>query len=350
MIRKMGRFEHGGDIYGHPGAVDFSANLNPLGMPDAARKVLAESVRSFEAYPDPACRDLVGALSAKLDVEERQLVVTAGASDLMLRICLALHPKRALVTAPCFSGYENVLEQVGARVERFALNAADNFDVPMAFADAVKPGIDLVFVCTPNNPTGRLTSHDVLDAVCRRAMEAGAIVVIDECFIPLSAGESFIPKASRYGNVVVMRAFTKSFSMAGLRLGYGVFFDADFAERVRARGNEWAVSTPAQLAGCACLAQDEADGFLERSRAYVAAERAWLTERIARLGIRVVPSQASYLLLSSPKPLYEPLLDRGVLVRRCANYQGLDDTWFRVAVRTHEENERLVAALKEVCS
>lgn len=345
-VTPMSRFEHGGNVYAHPGALDFSANLNPLGMPHHVRQALIDAVDSFECYPDPSCSGLVERLSSYHGIPQEHIVCTAGASDLFQRICLALRPKRVLVTAPCFSGYEQVAEQCGAMLIRHQLREEDCFDVTMDFVDALSPDIDAVFVCSPNNPTGRLVSHEVLTALCQRAQEVGAWVVLDECFIELSDGESFAKKAAMYSNVVVARAFTKTFCLAGLRLGYGLFSSADAAQMVRSAGVEWAVSTPAQIAGAACL--DEAASFVPRSAVYVRRQRETLQGGLTELGLHVVPGRANYVLFKSPIELFEPLLERGILIRRCQNYQGLGEGWYRVAVRTEEENQQLLAACREV--
>ncbi|MEE0027150.1 MAG: hypothetical protein U0J70_06155, partial [Atopobiaceae bacterium] len=125
----MERFEHGGNVYAHPECVDFSANLNPLGMPASAREALREGVDAFAAYPDPACTELVARIAAFERVPRDWVVPCAGASDAFARICQALRPRRALLCAPCYSGYEQALEQVGSRVTYHDLSAHDDFAV-----------------------------------------------------------------------------------------------------------------------------------------------------------------------------------------------------------------------------
>ena len=249
----MGRFEHGGDVYAHPGVIDFSASLNPLGMPREVTDALCAGIAQCAVYPDPCSRVLTRELAGYLGVSEERIVCTAGASDLFLRLVLACKPKRAVLASPCFSGYEHALRQVGAHIERVNLDAACDFDVTRAFARPIVPGVDMVFLCSPNNPTGRAIAPDVLCAIARQAQDAGALLVVDECFIELSEAPSFLHAALAFPHVVVARAFTKTFSLAGLRLGYGVFSDVRLAQAVASCGCEWAVSVPAQLAGVAAL-------------------------------------------------------------------------------------------------
>ena len=370
--RPMARFEHGGDIYSHPGAVDFSANVNPLGMPAATREALVQAVDSFEAYPDPNCRELTQALAAREGVPTDWVLCTAGATDLMTRACLALRPRTALVTAPCYSGYEQALTQIGADISRHILSGTNDFALTEEILGQVDGGIDLVFVASPNNPTGRTVDRHLLDVLLARAEEVGATVVLDECFIDFTTAGSAVAMAADHPNLLVMKAFTKIYAMAGLRLGYGICSNPDLMGRLRAAGQAWAVSTPAQVAGLAALGET---GYLERTRTYVAGERERLRRGMTELGLRVVPGEANYLLFCSDYPLYQALLDCGVIIRRCQNYFGLtggpgamtlpDDVtrpaagmgdyavrpipfWYRVAVRTHEQNDLLLAKLREV--
>ena len=342
----MERFEHGGDIYSHEGALDFSANLNPLGMPAAVVEALHANVERYDAYPDPTCRALRAAIARAEGVPAGQVLCTAGATDLMQRICLALRPACALVTAPCFSGYEEALEQAGVTIMRHELREEDGFHVTGRFVDDVSrnPGA-LVFLCNPNNPTGLTIEHDLIVRAAAAARDVGSTVVLDECFLDFTREPSMVPLCGEFPNLVVMRAFTKLYAMAGLRLGYGICSDAALLERVRAAGQTWAVSTPAQVAGIAALG---VDGWADRTRAYVDAERAKLADALRSLGLRVVDGKANYLMFQCGTGLYEPLLERGFLIRRCANYQGLDSTWYRIAVRTAEENAALIAALRTV--
>lgn len=346
MSGGMGRFEHGGNVYAHPGTIDFSANLNPLGMPAEVRQALHEAVSSFGAYPDPWCRKLTTEVARRVGVDARWVLCTAGATDLMTRVCLAERPRRALVTAPCYLGYEQALEVVGADVVRFTLDPGNGFGLTDAFIPLVGANVSLVILASPNNPTGRTVSIDLIARVVERAKDAHALVLLDECFLPLTDRPSATILCGSHPNLVVMRAFTKTYALAGLRLGYGICSDARVIAALEVVGQPWAVSTPAQVAGLAALG---ARGYLERGRAYVARERVWLQDTLERESCEVVPGEANFLMFRSDvDDLYGRLLRRGVLIRRCENYQGLGTGWYRVAVRTHEENVALGRALASV--
>ena len=343
----MERFEHGGDIYTHEGVVDFSANVNPIGMPPAAVRALRENIASYEAYPDIACRGLKAALATAEGVPEEWIVCTAGVTDLLQRICDVLRFRTALVTAPCFSGYEQALERAGSTIVRHALPEEDGFDMTESILgfSAGEEAPDAIFLCNPNNPTGLTVEPALLGRILDEAREAGIFVILDECFLDFTDEPSAVPLCGDYPNLIIMRAFTKMYAMAGLRLGYGICSDASIVEQIEAAGQLWAVSTPAQVAGIAALKED---GWAERTRAYVDEQRSFLLAELKACGLDVVPGKANYLMFRSTAPLYGPLLEKGFLIRRCENYVGLDEHWYRIAVRTAEENAAFVAALQEV--
>ena len=350
----MPQYAHGGDVltasarYGGP-VLDCSANLNPLGLPPAVGEAAAEAAKTAAPYPDPLCRALRAAIAAHDGVEPEQVLCGGGAADLIFRLVYALRPRRALLTAPAFSEYEAALEQAGCAVSRFLLRREDRFDLDDGFLDAVEPGVELVFLCTPNNPTGRLISRDLLLRIAEKCRGLGAVLAVDECFLPLSdgAGPGLAPWLEEYPNLLLLRAFTKSWAMAGLRLGYALCADTALLEKLSAAGPPWSVSAPALAAGLAALTQ--CPDWPERARKLLAAERPALSAGLSALGLEVVPGQANYLLFRAAgiSDLKDRALDRGVLIRACGNYHGLGPDWYRVCVGPAEQNRRLLAALKE---
>ena len=345
---------HGGDIY-TPYAleqgrslVDFSANLNPLGMPPRAREAIAAHIPEYEVYPDTEYRALRAAIGGWEGVEPEAVCVGCGAADLIFRLAWALRPKQGLVAAPTFSEYAAALRTVDCAVKEHPLRRERDFALGEDFIGAVTPGTELVFVCNPNNPTGRLTERETLVKLAARCREVGAVLVVDECFLdfaPDAADYTMKPHLREFDNLVILRAFTKLFAMAGLRLGY-LLSAGPVPEKVRATGQPWCVSTVAAVCGEAALSEP---GWREKSAAYVAGERAFLLGGLRAASLEVLEGAANYLLFRSRSTaLYEALLPLGILLRRCSNFTGLDGHWYRAAVRTREENERLLAALGEV--
>lgn len=345
---------HGGDWagyereYGLP-LLDFSANVSPLGLPENLRQAVIRALDRAQSYPDPLCRALREKLSERRNVPAEWILCGNGASGLIYRLALAKRPRTALVTAPAFSEYENALCLCGCSVARFPLHPENDFAVTAELLESITPELDVLFLCEPNNPTGRTTEYPLLERILERCAACDTLLVVDECFNDLlDAPEkhTLLGRVSAYSNLLILRAFTKSYGMAGLRLGYALCRDVELLERMRESGPPWAVSGPAQAAGAAAL---EEDGYLCELRRLIQQERPRLAAGLEALGFKVCPGEANYLLVFSPVPdLGEKLRERGVLLRDCANYHGLGSGWYRAAVRTGEENQALLRAIREV--
>ena len=337
---------HGGDLYGRAVKLDFSANTNPLGTPEAVRRAVIDSAGRLNQYPDPCCRALVSALADFEQVPEENILCGCGAAELIFSYCAAARPRRALELAPTFSEYSAALEAAGCRVERYALSREDGFALGPDFLEFLRGGSwDALFLCNPNNPTGRTINPELLSEIADLCQERGTRLFVDECFLDLSDGGrdlSLKGRLSRQPGLFLLKAFTKSYGMAGLRLGYCLSADQALLTAMGRSVQPWNVSLPAQAAGVAELGET---AFLERARGLVLRERAYLRRGLEKLGLYVFPSQANYLLFYSPLPLKDALLERGILVRDCSNYRGLDAGWYRIAVRRHEENQTLLSAL-----
>ena len=343
---------HGGDWAGYEREyriplLDFSANVSPLGVPEVVRQAAIQALDRADRYPDPLCRELREKLSERHGVPADWILCGNGASDLIYRLALAKRPKSALVTAPTFSEYENALTLCGCSVMRFPLRWENQFAVTEDILLA--PGLDMMFLCEPNNPTGRTTDRRLLVKVLERCAAQGTLLVVDECFNDLldnPVEHSLVKLLSSFPNLLVLRAFTKSYGMAGLRLGYALCRDVRLLEQMRTSGPPWAVSGPAQATGLAAL---EEDGYLFQLRRLIQRGRPRLAAGLETLGCRVCPGEANYLLFFSPEPnLGELLRERGILLRDCSNFPGLSPGWYRAAVRTKEENQALLRAVREV--
>jgi len=345
------RNPHGGDIYSKRVELDFSVNTNPLGTPPSVISAVESAARELCQYPDPYCRELVLAIAARDGVSPENILCGSGAAELIYAYCEAVKVERALIAAPTFSEYASALEAAGAAAEYVKLRESENFTVTEELtAKVAKTGSKAVFLCNPNNPTGRLIPPEILESVCETCLGRGIRVFLDECFLELSdagRGGTMAKYLAAYPNLFILRAFTKSYGMAGLRLGYCLTGDEGLLSAMSRRMQPWNVSLPAQLAGLAALREIDFPG---KARELIRAERPKLAEGLEKLGIWVCPSEANYLLIKSEREIYEPLLARGILIRDCSNYRGLGLGWYRIAVKTGLENGRLIAALSEVLS
>lgn len=347
---------HGGNIYGNEIEYDFSVNLNPLGPPESVRDTLAAALNHVEEYPDPEYRELRRGLANYWQLAEEQIVPGNGASELIPGIIRTLSPKNCMVTAPCYSGYETALNAVApsCRIHRISLRAEDDFTLPENICQEiarVKP--DLLILTNPNNPNGKRISANRLREIADACRTAGTVLLVDECFLALSGGDedSLIHCIrSEALPAVVLRAFTKTFAIPGVRLGYAVC-SAPMAERIRRELPEWNLSVFAQYAGRAALeaAAGGTSGYLAASVEMIAREREYLTAELESLGFRVFPSDANYILFQSrDRELHQKLLDKGILIRDCRDYHGLTAGFYRTAVRTHRENTVLLRCLRNI--
>lgn len=345
-LDKLGLPEHGG--FEDPKMLDFSANLNPLGMPENVREALLRSVDDWERYPDPDCTELTKRLSERLGVPPENIVCGNGADDLIYRIIGAVRPKQGFVADPCFSEYGKAFNESDKPVTGLMLFEENGFAVHESILNQVpwiRKGYMFV-LASPNNPTGRVIPRELLQRICAECEHLGAFFLCDECFLDLTENAASVREFLN-PSVIYLGAFTKTYAMAGLRLGYAVFGDKLLAEKVRNHGQFWSVSAPAQIAGIAAL--DSGD-YLERSRKLITEQRIFLTNRLSELGIKVFDSDANFLLLKTEIPLYDRLYEHGIIIRRCANFGFLNDKFYRIAVRTESENSSLISAIKEIIS
>lgn len=345
-MQKKPRKLHGGDIYRHPDVIDFSVNTNPLGTPESVKRAVQESVAKIEHYPDVRCEALREAISRFEQVNMEEILCGNGAAELFFAAVQAVWPRKALVIAPSFSEYEEALRSVGAEVEYYYLCEEDNFQIREDYVDKLSEEIDMIFLCNPNNPTGVLLERKFILEVLKRCKEKNSLFVLDECFVDFveePENHTIKDMLKEYPNLFLLKAFTKRYAMAGVRLGYGLSSNQRLLEKIQHCGQPWAVSTVAQKAGIAALKEEE---YVKRSMAYVHAQRKKLIKNLTLLGYKTFDSKANYIFFQGEEGLYEKCLEKGILIRDCSNYYGLKKGYYRVAVKLQEENEKLLEVLK----
>ena len=347
----MLNYVHGGDIQTYIdrhgfAPLDLSANINPFGIPDAVRAAMHRAVDNCTQYPDPFCRAARQAIGAREGVNPDFLYCGNGAADVLDRLAAVLKPRKVLLTAPTFAEYERTLS--GAEIRVHNLRETDGFALTERILDEISPDLDAVYLCNPNNPTGRTAQPELLREIVRKCTENGVKLVVDECFLDfLAARDALTAKTVLRDapNLIILKAFTKLYAMAGVRLGYALCSDAALLDKMRAAGQPWAVSGLAQAAGLAAL---EETAYADSVRTLIADQRPRLAAGLRALGLRVVDGQANYLLFRAPADFGAKLRRHGAVVRGCGNYPGLDETWYRTAVRTQKENEQLLKIMREV--
>lgn len=365
---------HGGDIYRNKVEMDFSVNLNPVPVPEALSEALRRGIREAGFYPDPEQEDVRNALARLEGVGKDCVFAGNGASSLILAAVRAVSPGRALLIEPGFSGYRHALRSLrSCEIREYFLKEEDGFALTEEALGALEGGVDMVFLSDPWNPTGQNIDEEVLLLFLEAAREKGAAVLLDQSFFLLSrkgAGGTGTPGAllAEYGNLIIIRSFTKLFALPGIRMGY-CLTAPEMIRKLQSQLPEWELSSPAascMKAGAEMLAGDEALAVdyegLERERTFLASE-------LVKRGLVVYPSDTIYLLVrvpeggagrpgmaqAFPSDLFRALLGRGILIRDCGDYPGLErrspDTepfYFRIAVRDHFTNMKFLDALDDL--
>ncbi len=353
----MNKGLHGADIYtesklkgiSENNIIDFSSNINPFGIPDSVKVAAINSIKHSDRYPDINSRELVHALSAYENVPEDRIFVSNGAADAIFRISSSLKPGNGLVTAPAFSEYEQSLKAAGANIMYFNLYEKNNFKITEEIINCINDEVNIVFICNPNNPTGQITEKELLEKIIIRCKEVNAVIVIDECFMDfVEHNEKFsvIKLLDNYNNLIVLKAFTKTFAIPGIRLGYCMSSNSDIINSLKSSGPPWNVSTIAQAAGAAAVKERD---YLDKSVIYIRNQRNYLIDELNKLNIKTYDSYANYIFFKIKDiNLKEEMMKSNILIRSCSNYENLTDDYYRIAVKTAEENQLFIDKLKEI--
>jgi len=332
---------------------DFSANINPDGPPAALLAGLREAVEELSlltSYPDLEELGLREAVAGVVSLPMECCVVANGFVPLLAAAVQALGVRRCLLTVPAFSEYRRALEQAGAEVVVLRLSGDDLFryNSDAIVRAAEEAGCDTVLLANPQNPSGVLAAAGLMRSLVEQAEQIGLRVLVDEAFIDYAPEESIASAVQVARNLVVFRSVTKFFAVPGLRVAFAVSHAA-WAEEIRQRLAPWAITTLAARALMAGLANEE---FASASRKRNQRRRAELEAALRGLGFWVCSGAANFLLFRVPngESLWERMITQHrIVLRSCANYEGLDATYYRAAVRSEAENRQLIEALACEC-
>jgi threonine-phosphate decarboxylase len=328
--------------------MDFSASINPLGFPSGLLGATQEALKEIVHYPDRRCVALRQDLAAYYHLTPEEILVGNGSTELIYLAARVLSPARGLIVTPAFSEYENALKVARVPMAFAATDEAHNFAPHKVFE--AQAG-DLVFLAHPASPSGVLLAPELFLAVAAHLDAIGAYLLLDEAFVDFVEEASFRASLGRFPRLLILRSFTKFFGIPGMRLGC-LLAAPEIVARLAEEQEPWSVNTMAQFMGRACLADQE---YMDQTRALINGERAFLLDRLAALpGLTTFPSAVNYLLVKLNRPewtaarLQHQMLTHRIVIRDASNFRGLDERFFRIAVRGREENTRLVKAL-EAC-
>lgn len=345
---------HGGNIYRFERegkeVLDFSSNINPLGVPQKFTDIAKENFDKLTNYPDPYYIELREKIGEHNSVTKENIIVGNGATEILFLYMRAVKPKKVLILAPCFVEYERALKSVGAQIEYFELKEKNNFypDIQTLKKKLEVQHYDLFLFCNPNNPTGQLIKFDDVKDLAAICKKQDMKIFIDEAFIEFV--ENWKEKTAallKNKDVFIMRAFTKFFAIPGLRLGYGISFDEELMNKLQAEKEPWSVNTFANLAGLVML--DDKD-YIKKSEKWVAEEKKFLYKELSKnKNLKVYKSECNFLLIklltTTSQEIQTKLLEKNILVRDASNFQFLDESYIRVAVKDRKKNLKLIESL-----
>lgn len=346
MFKHKGKQIHGGDVYRNKGYIDFSVNINPLGMPPRVKEEVVKQLEQVGHYPDIYCERLCREIAEYEQVEEDFLICGNGASELIYGLVQSLRPKSGLVLAPTFAEYGRALESVGARVVLH--NLEKDFRLGEGILDEIGK-VDVVFLCNPNNPTGELIERGLLQNIVEVCERKKVYLVIDECFLDFVEEKEVYemkPYCNRHSYLFVLKAFTKIFGMAGLRLGYGISGNQKLLGGICKVLQPWNVSSLAQVAGVVAL--QEREPYLTNTKIFINREKEKLKGALEEKGIQIFGSKANYIFFKGEGTFLEEAKRAGFLIRDCRNYPRLEAGYYRIGVQTEAENERMIQWLRKL--
>lgn len=348
--------EHGGDIrrigsrYGMDPEkfLDFSSNINPLGHPKGFRQALGSNFKEIVRYPEIAYHPLTDTVSSQLGVDREKILLGNGSTELLYLLPLALKLLRCIICSPSYSDYERVFNRAGVPIDVFQAGEKDDFHWDLTRLSGKLSGYDMVVMGNPNNPTSVYTPRDkILDLVHAHPQTR---FLVDEAFVDFLPASASLVDNDIPPNLLVLKSLTKFYAIPGLRLGCLVA-SAELIDRLGKFQEPWTVNCLAAGAGDYLLRQTD---FNEKTRDFISKEKEYLFRGLSKIsGLTPFPPAVNFLLVKitgdglTSTSLKEKMAQKGILIRDCANFKGLSNSFFRVSVNTRKENRLLLAALKE---
>ena len=368
-----GESGHGGNIYRlaeklgiqERKVVDFSASVNPLGVSKQIKAEIRRHLKYLPHYPDPEAKKLRKRLAQYHGINPETILCGNGSTELIYLITRALKPRKVLIPVPTFSEYERAVltaenKERRAVIEFYILKEKNGFEInpdefitdlkgerdPSPIAPHSSHSFDMAFLCNPNNPTGRLLRREDVIKIAGAARDLRCYLIVDEAFMDFCPEETIIKYVESNPYLIVLRSMTNFYALAGLRIGYGVF-PQDLVERLKGYKEPWTVSSLAQRAAAVAI-RDKT--YKKETFTLLRQEKRFLEKNIKKLGIEFFPSDTNFYLLkiSNADEISDGLQLKGMLVRDCSDFRGLDRTYLRISVKSHKENAILIKELTQI--
>ena len=353
---------HGAEVLGAaeesgllPQAIlDFSSSVNPLGPSKRALDAAKGAFSQIAAYPDSNSNELRQIIANHFGINRGNIVVGNGSTELMYLFAEVFIKKgdKAVMPAPTFGEYASAVCKTGEATKFVKLGKTFTVE-PESFKWNMI-GAKLVFLCNPNNPTSMLISQETLKDIIETALAQDTLVFLDEDFLEFVEAEkslSMINKIDKYPNLFVLRSFTKIYGLTGLRVGYGIA-NPDIINVLSSAKIPWNINCIAQAAAVAALKDEQ---HLHVTLELIRKEKAWLMREFGKFsGFKFTEPDANFFFINVRKSgftaaeLKSKMLKQGILIRDCTSFKGLDEFYVRIAVKKHQENERMLSAFRRI--
>ena len=332
-----------------PKIIDFSSNISPIGTPLSVKKAIKKNIENVKEYPDFSSSSVISSLKNYTKLEKSNLVVGNGAIEIIYNFCFSFLSKDSsiLIPIPTFQEYETAAKLNNCKISYFKTMDLSK-DVDNFISKIPKNGC--IFICNPNNPTGKILEKNHLLKIIKEAKKVSTLVFVDECFIEMvpSSNESVISYVKKYNNLFVLRSLTKSFALPGIRIGYAAS-SKNIISILQKIKIPWSVNSLAQNAAITALKHKS---HLKKSNSVIIKELEYLTKKISKLnGFDCIKSVTNFILIKTKKDsttLQQRLLGKKILIRDCKNFRGLNNHYIRIAVKSHKENLKLIKALETI--
>ena len=350
---------HGGNIYklqreGKNNILDYSSNINPLGVPESLKKAISENFSLLERYPDINYVELRESIGNYNNINIENIIVGNGATEVLFLYMKALKPKKVLIVSPTFAEYERALNNIECEIDFFELKEKENFILDKEkFIEEAK-NYDIAVLCNPNNPTGKFISKNIIAEINEKLEKSNTKLFIDESFIEFIKGwEEKTVADFKSKNIFILRALTKFFALPGIRLGYGICFDKKIIDNINSKREPWSVNTFADIAGKVILDDKE---YIKNTEKWIEEERKYFVNSLKEIEknkkIKVYDTETNFILIKlntyTAEEFRNKMLEKNILVRNASNFKFLDETFVRFAIKDREKNEKVIKAIKEV--
>ncbi|UUX33343.1 pyridoxal phosphate-dependent aminotransferase [Fundicoccus culcitae] len=368
-MKEISEQKHGGNLkkiqrdlkLTNSNLIDFSANINPLGMPELFKHIIIENLAEIEKYPDYTYSDLKLALSNLYNFNEKSIIIGNGAEELIHQM-MSILPQNIVIIEPTFSEYRKAAQNHNKNILTYILNENDHFifseDSFFNFINCQsfvhkEQGVDgyqgAVFLCNPNNPTGQFINKKKIESLAKFLQERNILLILDESFIEFmnnSEVHSMLGEI-KYNNLMIIRSLTKFYAIPGLRLGFCKISDHKLKDDFERLQSTWNINTFAVLCGESI---NQLNDYRIESINYYQKGKIKLQRSLEKYNeLQIYPSYVNFFLIKCSKiNLYEALLSHGIIIRSCSNFIGLDNSYSRIAVRTTSEIEKLINCMEVI--